>query len=375
MDKHDQAKRKAGPVEVTRCVYMGPNADSVRERVSVLERHKIQLIGVSDPAALPPGRLPVILDGTDVAPDVLNDTLADLVRRNAPTLVLFRLGHGESFRKRREDLMARGARDVMEADAPASDLLVRLRALLLGNRPPFVLVIEDSPKTARWTVEILKQAEIDATWVGTLAEGRHLFETRSVDALVVDRELPDGDGLQFVALLRKNGIRTPALLFTAMDTVADRIAGLRDAGADDYICKPVHGDELTARIQVLLRPRHQDETLIFGPLELGRRDRIARWRGERVDLRPKECEMLIYLAEREGLALPKRMIYADVWDKVFMDTGSNPVAAARHRLVRDLKEFLSARGEVYPEFITTETDAYRFSAEPLLRLPPVTGTA
>ena len=79
--------------------------------------------------------------------------------------------------------------------------------------------------------------------------------------------------------------------------------------------------------------------------------------------------MLIYLAEREGLPIPKRMIYADVWDKVFMDIGSNPVAAARHRLVRDLKAFLDARGETYPDFIATDADAYSFRSEPLLRLP------
>ncbi|MEM9552363.1 MAG: response regulator transcription factor [Pseudomonadota bacterium] len=354
---------------MTVCAYVGAAAPGANDRIEMLRRHQIDLSALSDIDAIPQDAPLVILDGTGQDRVTLDAALAALKGRGILILVLFRLAHGETFRNRREALLAQGAHDVMEADAPSADLLVRTRALMLGARQPFVLVVEDTEKTGSWAVDELKAAGMDALYVKTLAEARACFEARTVDALVVDRGLPDGDGLEFVAFLRRNGIRTPALLFTAMDDVEDRIMGLRDAGADDYICKPVHGDELVARVQVLLRPRDVDENLIFGPLELARRDRMARWRGERIDLRPKECDMLIYLAEREGLPIPKRMIYADVWDKVFMDVGSNPVTAARHRLVRDFKSFLAARGEVYPDFIATDEDAYCFRAEPLLRLP------
>ena len=351
------------------CVYMGPDTVQAKDRVAILQQHQIDVETV-DGAGAPPETAPVVvLDCTAMTTDELNETVSNLAVQGTRLLVIFRLAHGASFREQREEIIALGADDVMEASAPPADLLVRTRALMLGARPPFVLVIEDNEKTGPWAVDELSRAGMEALCVNNLSEGRKCFETRTVDVLVVDRNLPDGDGLEFVALLRRNGIRTPALLFTALDAVSDRIRGLSEAGADDYICKPVHGDELCARVQVLLRPLNVDETLFFGPLELGRRDRIARWRGDRVELRPKECDMLIYLAEREGLSIPKRMIFADVWGKVFMDVGSNPVTAARHRLVRDLKTFVESRGEDFPEFIATDGDSYCFRAPPLLRLP------
>ena len=154
-----------------------------------------------------------------------------------------------------------------------------------------------------------------------------------------------------------------------MNNIEDRLKGLEEARANDYICKPVHADELRARVRVLLRPLVSDETLVFGPLEIGRKDRIVKWRGDRIELRRKECEMLIYLAERAGLPIPQRMIYLDVWGKVFMEIGSNPITAARHRMVRDIKAFLKVRGEDYPEFIGTDADAYVLLPDQLLQLP------
>ncbi|MEM9911724.1 MAG: response regulator transcription factor [Pseudomonadota bacterium] len=335
----------------------------------MLHQHHVQVTYADSIASIAGDVSVAILDGAQLDADRLASDLQALVKRELSVLVVFKLKHGETFRERRETLLAEGAEDVMEANAPMSDLCTRTRALILGARSPFVLVVEDNEKTGPWVTEELRNAGIDSRCVTTLEDARYCFESMYIDALIVDRQLPDGDGLDFVALMRRNGFRTPALLFTALDSVSERIRGLSEAGADDYICKPVHGDELVARVKVLLRPRDIEETLIFGPMELNRKDRIVRWRGNRLGLRPKECDMLIYLAEREGLAIPRRMIYADVWGKVFMDVGSNPVTAARHRLLRDFKAFVGTSEEVFPEFLITESDAYCFSAEPLLQLP------
>lgn len=343
-------------------LYLDGIPEKKAERIEVLTAQK--LVVANDGAATV-----TVLDTETLSDAEADERLIQVVRAQSRVLVLFSLSHGVSFRNRRDALMTLGASDVMSASGGDDEFLTRVQALRLQAQPPRILVVEDEEEIGDWAIDVLRDAGMDATRVRTLAEAQARFEAGPVDALIVDRGLPDGDGLTFISRLRDLGIRIPALLFTALDSIEERIRGLETARADDYICKPVHEGELRARVQVLLRPLISEETLVFGPLQINRKDRIVRWRGQRVELRPKECEMLIYLAEREGLPIPKRMIYLDVWQKTFMDVGSNPVTAARHRLVRDFKAALSDRSEDYPEFIGTDGDAYVFLSEALLRIP------
>ncbi|MCV6592372.1 MAG: response regulator transcription factor [Silicimonas sp.] len=342
--------------------YIGDQAPGAAARMAALGAQRLSL------GAGPDARV-TVLDGSDLGDAALDAQLAAIDSGRTAVLVLFTLSHGISFRARREALLAAGARDVMAAKAPEDEFLTRVRALLHLSRPPRVLIVEDEDEIGVWAVQVLGEAGMDVTRATSLAEAEALFEAGPIDALVVDRGLPDGDGLDLVARLRGNGIRTPALVLSALTTIESRLQGLRDAGADDYICKPVHADELVVRVQMLLRPKITDEVLVFGPLEVNRADRVVRWRGDRITLRPKEVGMLIYLAERDGLPIPQRMIYLDVWEKTYMEEGSNPVTSARHRLGTVLKAFLKERGEAYEEFIATVDDGYVFQPEVLLRLP------
>ncbi len=342
--------------------YLGANSPKRAARIELLETHKLS-------TSETPGAQVTVLDGTKLGDAELDTLLAETGVEDTAVLVLFTLSHGISFRDRREALIKAGARDVMAAEASDDEFLTRVRALIHLSRPPRLLVVEDEDEIGDWVEKLLTDAGMEVSRARNLAEAEARFEAGPVDALIVDRKLPDGDGLEMVARLRDHGIRTPALLLSALASIEDRIRGLQDARADDYICKPVHEDELLARVHVLLRPRTTEDILVFGPLEVNRRDRIIRWRGDRISLRRKEGEMLIYLAERAGLPIPQRMIYLDVWEKVFMDFGSTPVTAARHRLVRDIKAFLKERGEAYPEFVETKDDAYVFQPDLLLRLP------
>lgn len=343
-------------------LYLDGIPDKKAHRTAVLTAQKLIVANDGDATV-------TVLDAETLSDDEADQRLVQVAQHHARILVLFSLSHGVSFRARRDALIALGASDVMSADGGDDEFLTRVQALRLQAQPPRILVVEDEEDIGDWAIDVLRDAGMDATRVRTLQEAQARFESGPVDALIVDRGLPDGDGLTFISRLRDLGIRIPALLFTALDSIEERIRGLETARADDYICKPVHEGELRARVQVLLRPLVSDETMVFGPLEISRKDRIVRWRGQRVELRPKECEMLIYLAERDGLPIPKRMIYLDVWQKTFMDVGSNPVTAARHRLVRDFKSALGARGETYPDFIGTDGDAYVFQSEALLRIP------
>lgn len=342
--------------------YLNGLSDKRAARTGVLQSHGLTVTHDA-------GAGVIVLDAEAMTDAETDGFLTGISGPGVRILVLFSLSHGVSFRVRRDALIAQGAHDVMDAGAGNEEFLTRVQTLKQASQAPRVLIVEDEDDIGDWAVDVLTDAGFDTSRVRTLAEAQARFEAGPVDALVVDRGLPDGDGLTFIARLRDLGIRTPALLFTALDSIEERIRGLETARADDYICKPVHEDELRARVQVLLRPFVVAETMVFGPLEISRKDRIVRWRGERVNLRPKECDMLIYLAERADLPIPKRMLYLDVWQKTFMDVGSNPVTAARHRLVRDFKAALKDRGEDYAEFLGTDGDAYVFLSEPLLRLP------
>ncbi|MGC9420561.1 MAG: response regulator transcription factor [Rhodovulum sp.] len=308
----------------------------------------------------------LVVDLSELSAAEADARLAGLTRGKVPVLALFALGHGEVFRVRRDALIAAGAADVILRDDSADDLVIRVQALCRINDRPRILVIDDEADIRTWVARELNAIGMEVIAQGTLAEGRAAFRAGPVDALIVDRQLPDGDGLDFVAGLRAARIATPAILYTAMTDVADRVRGLEEAGADDYLCKPAHADELRARVRLVLRPRQTEDQLVFGPLELARRDRIVRWRADRVEMRPRETEMLIYLAERNGLPIPQKMLYLDIWEKVYMEPGSNPVSATKFRLVNALRKFAEARGETLPEFIETTGNCYTFRPEPLL---------
>ena len=342
----------------------------------------------------------LLLDGAPMTPEVLARETAALAATGIPVLVLFRLVAGTAYRVQREALLSAGAADVIQQGAPAEDFVTRVRALCLINEAPRILVVDDDESIARWVAEELTGAGMRVVAVHNLAAAYAAFGAGPLDALIVDRQLPDGDGLSFVARLRAERISTPALIYTAMTDIADRVDGLERAGANDYLCKPAHADELCARVKVLLRPRLtedqlifgplalsrrdrvirwraervemrprlSDDQLIFGPLELSRKDRVVRWRGDRVEMRPRETDVLIYLAERSGLWIPQQMLYLDIWEKIFMEIGSNPVAATKHRLVVNLRKFVQARGESLPDFIASGGNTYAFLPEPLLQL-------
>ncbi|MCB2137322.1 MAG: response regulator transcription factor [Rhodobacteraceae bacterium] len=317
----------------------------------------------------------LLLDGRSIDTAELTRAVGRLKPAKCPVLVLFELAKGAAYRVQREALLRAGAADVIQNGAPAEEFVTRLRALCLLNEAPRVLVVDDDPSIAQWVAEELTSAGMHVSAVHDLAAAYAAFEAGPLDALIVDRQLPDGDGLSFVARLRSERINTPALIYTAMTDIADRVDGLERAGANDYLCKPAHTDELRARVRVLLRPRQSEDQLIFGPLELSRKDRVVRWRGERVDMRPRETDVLIYLAERSGLWIPQQMLYLDIWEKIYMEAGSNPVAATKHRMVVNLRNFADARGETLPDFIATGGNSYAFQPEPLLQLARAPGPA
>ncbi len=177
-----------------------------------------------------------------------------------------------------------------------------------------LLLIEDDTETAEDIAGYFRSRGYDVVHCATGPAGLAAAMQGGPDLLVVDRLLPGMDGLSVIDALRRTGVRTPALVLSALDGVDERVRGLR-AGGDDYLAKPFALAELAARIEALLRrPANGPETLLrIGPLELNLMARTAR-RGHRMlDLLPREFQLLEYMMRRAGQTVTRTMLFEDVW--------------------------------------------------------------
>ena len=182
-----------------------------------------------------------------------------------------------------------------------------------------LLLIEDDAEAAKFLAKGLRES---GYVVDIASDGREgLFRTTegSYDLIIADRQLPHFDGLSIVAMLRKNGKRTPVLILSALGSVDDRIEGLR-AGGDDYLTKPFAFGELLARIEALLRRGSQPETstrLRIADLELDLLGRKVVRAGKSIDVTSKEFQLLEFLARRAGQVVTRTMLLEAVWDLHF----------------------------------------------------------
>ena len=196
-----------------------------------------------------------------------------------------------------------------------------------------LLLIEDDAEAARFLAKGLRES---GYVVDIAADGREgLFRATEglYDLIIADRQLPHFDGLSIVAMLRKNGRRTPVLILSALGSVDDRIDGLR-AGGDDYLTKPFAFGELLARIEALLR-RGMGGAVVtklkVGDLELDLLGRTVSRGGKRIELTAKEFQLLEYLMRRQGQVVTRTMLLEGVWDLHF-DPQTNVIDVHMSRL-------------------------------------------
>jgi two-component system OmpR family response regulator len=197
-----------------------------------------------------------------------------------------------------------------------------------------VLVIEDDDGTADEIGLELARCGHGVERVATGTEGLRTAAGGSFDALVVDRLLPEMEGLDVVEALRSRGVRTPVLVLSALGSLTERVRGLR-AGGDDYLPKPFALIELVARLEALLRrPAEPRETILsVGPFRLDLFTRTA-WRESRcLELLPRELELLEYLVRRAGQVVTRSMLLQDVWGYRF-EPRSNVVDVHMSKLRR-----------------------------------------
>ncbi|MET0268347.1 MAG: response regulator transcription factor [Duganella sp.] len=199
-----------------------------------------------------------------------------------------------------------------------------------------ILLIEDHERLAELMCKALAAAGIAVDVIGRIDLARDAIERLPYQALILDRGLPDGDGLSLLQQVRDAGLHVPCLVLTARDALHDRVAGL-EAGADDYLPKPFAMDEMVARVRALLRrpvdfrtldPSHDDLTLRPGAGLAGCGD-------DSVTLAPAEMQIMLMLVRKHEDVVRRSALEAAAWGLNEAVT-PNALDVAVHRIRRKL---------------------------------------
>jgi two-component system OmpR family response regulator len=195
-----------------------------------------------------------------------------------------------------------------------------------------ILVVEDDPDLARQLKQALGDADYAVDQAADGEEGQYLGESEPYDAIVLDLGLPKIDGVSVLEQWRRAGITTPVLILTARGAWSEKVAGF-DAGADDYLTKPFHTEELLARLRALLRRAagHAAPSLSCGGLRLDPRAARASVNGEPLRLTSLEYRLLHYLMMHQGRVIGRSELVEHLYDQDF-DRDSNTIEVFVGRL-------------------------------------------
>ncbi len=214
-----------------------------------------------------------------------------------------------------------------------------------------VLVVEDEPALAEQLTTALAQAGYAVDAAGNGVDAHHLGddESRPFDAVILDLGLPQMDGLTVLKKWRAGGRVMPVLLLTARDNWHEKVAGI-DAGADDYLTKPFHMEELLARLRALIRRAsgHASADITCGPLTLDTRGSRVTVAGQALTLTSHEFRVLSYLMHHQNEIVSRSELTEHIYAQDF-DRDSNTVEVFIGRLRKKLPPAMieTARGLGY----------------------------
>jgi len=204
-----------------------------------------------------------------------------------------------------------------------------------------ILLIEDDNSVASYIAKGLKEENHVVNHADNGKDGLFLATTEEYDVMVVDRMLPEVEGLKIVQTLRAMDNKTPVLILSALDDVDERVKGLK-AGGDDYLVKPFAFSELLARIEVLSK-RGQIEfgkTVISnGDLEINLLSRRVKVKDQEVDLLQREYTLLEFFMKKPNQVITRSMLLENVWDYNF-DPQTNIIDVHISRLRKKLDPFV-----------------------------------
>lgn len=199
-----------------------------------------------------------------------------------------------------------------------------------------LLVVEDDRDINRQVVSALEEAGYVADKAFDGEEGAYLGESEPYDAIILDMGLPKADGVSVLQKWRRAGIKTPVIILTARDRWSDKVDGF-DAGADDYVTKPFHMEELMARVRALLRRAtgHATSQISCGPVVLDTRSGRVYVDGNPIKLTSHEYRLLAYLMHHTGRVVSRAELTEHLYDQDF-DRDSNTIEVFVGRLRKKL---------------------------------------
>jgi len=177
-----------------------------------------------------------------------------------------------------------------------------------------ILIVEDDVNLADRLAQGLQEAGFPCTQAFSIAEAKGILDEQSPILILLDMGLPDGDGADFLTMVRSQHAELPVIITTARSGISDRVGGL-EGGADDYLVKPYAFEELLARIRIQLRHSERGQShWAVGDLKIDLPTRTATRADQLLDLTPREFDLLAYLASLRGEVATRQMIQEKVWN-------------------------------------------------------------
>lgn len=214
-----------------------------------------------------------------------------------------------------------------------------MRLLIVEDEPTLLLQLDEGLQAAGYVVDLADNG----------INAHHLGDTEAYDAVVLDLGLPRMDGLSVLRKWRAAGRNMPVLILTARDGWSEKVAGI-DAGADDYLSKPFHMEELLARLRALIRRAggHASAELVCGPLSLDTRNSRVTLAGQALSLTSHEYRVLAYLMHHRDQVVSRSVLVEHIYAQDF-DRDSNTVEVFVARLRKKLPSGLieTVRGQGY----------------------------
>lgn len=224
-----------------------------------------------------------------------------------------------------------------------------------NEEQPTLLLVDDENSILDYIGLGLKYEKVPYHTAQNCAQAEKALRENTVDLVVLDRMLPDGDGLELCQKIRER-YKIPVLMLSALGEVEDRVQGL-NAGADDYLPKPFQFAELIARVRALLRrpnhsPKKDDRVeLVSGQLRILPQQRRVYFQGEEIELTPKEFDLLQFLVSQSGRIFSKDDLVSHLWGADFdgfTNTVEVHISALRQKLGDDKRRMIrTVRGVGY----------------------------